>query len=228
MGRSLETSTVRWSRRAVLLSMMAFTSAGCTPASLWWLARGNGKVAAEYPLPPKEGKEGITVLVLGSAPPTLPVEFVGIERDLAARIGRKMTDETKDDKKKKIQAIDQVKVDQFKSSHPDWKVLSPGQIGVQMGADYVIDVGLTAISLYSHDFGREVPQGKASLSVYVYDTADPERTYREYGHDVAPRGTDSPMLSAANYRRWFLDRIATEIAWKHIPHVYEKGLGIGR
>jgi hypothetical protein len=216
------------SRRLFLLGLiLACGGAGCTPASLWWLARGNGKVAAQYPLPAKEGKNDVTLLIIGSAPATLPVEFVGVDRELAVRIGRKMVDETKDDKKP-IRVIDASKLDQFKAARSDWKILTPGQIGVELGADYVLDVGITSISLYSHDFGREVPQGRASLQVYVYDTSEPNRTFWEYGHDSAPRATDAPMLSVANYRRWFLDRIATEIAWKHIPHVYEKGLGIGR
>ena len=227
MSRTSTLNVRGWSRRAALLGVVTIACTGCTPASLWWLARGEGKVAAEKPLPPKEGQKELTILVLGSAPPTMPIEFVGVERDIAARVGRKFTDETKGDDHP-MTAIDQAKVDDFKASHPDWRVLSPGHIGKELGADYVVDIGLIDISLYSHDFGKEVPQGRASTMVYVYDTADPDRTFAEYGHDCAPKGTDSRILSPANYRRWFLDRLSTELAWKHIPHVYEKGMGIGR
>ena len=227
MSRTSAPNVRRWSRRAAILGILTVACTGCTPASLWWLARGDGKVSAEYPLPEKEDQKEITVLVLGSAPPTLPIEFVGVDRDIAARIGRKLVDETKGDDHP-ITVIEQSKLDEFKASHPDWRVLSAGQIGVQLGADYVLDVGLIDITLYSHDFGREVPQGRASFRVLVYDTADPDRPYKEYGHDCTPKGTDSRLSSVANYRRWFLDRVATEIAWKHIPHVYEKGMGIGR
>src|SRR5438270_10052419 len=134
-------SRVLTTRRAVLAGgVLAFAGLGCSPSTLWFLMRGDDKVKPEIPLPAKEGKKEVTVAILANGSPTMSYDFAGAERELAALVAQKMTAGTKEDKHP-IRVIEQAKVDKFKAANAaNWKTLSGGAIGKQLGADYLIDL----------------------------------------------------------------------------------------
>ncbi len=202
--------------------------AGCNPATfLWFLNRGDGKQPAQYPLMPKKDREDVTVALLVTPSPTLPVEFAGVERELASLLGRKLAEETKEVKKplKPIKVIDQSKVDRYLASNPNWKVSSPGAIANAVGADYLLDVSIGSMSLYSSDFGREACQGNATLQVAVYDADDPGSPKSNYPVAFQCPASNAGLTAPAQYRVQFLDQLARKLAFQHVPHPSEMEIG---
>ncbi len=218
MGR-LRRGGARW---VVAAGLFAVAAAGCSPTSLWWLMNsGNDKKAPEIPLPPKEGKKEVTVAILASASPTLGMDpsFAGAERELAGLIGTRMVEETKEDRHP-IRVIDQSKVEKLKLSSPqDWRAVNPAVIGKQLGADYVIDLTLTGMSIFQPEYGQELYQGRANVQVVVYDTAHPEKPFQDYIHPSIGEQKSTAGISPVGYRKWFIGKVATEIAHRHIPYV---------
>lgn len=212
-------SRVLTTRRAVLAGgALALFAAGCNPAGLWWMMRGDDKVKPEIPLPVKEGKKEVTVAILANGSPTMSYDFAGAERELAALVAQKMMTETKEDKHP-IRVIEQGKVDKFKAANPNWKTMSGGAIGKQLGVDYVIDLTLTSMSMYQPEYGKEFYQGRASLQVVVYDTTTPDKPLQDYVHNSMEEPKSTAADSPAKYRRYFIAKVAEEIAYRHIPHV---------
>ncbi|OWK38452.1 hypothetical protein [Fimbriiglobus ruber] len=208
-----------WHRWVIGLGVLAFASMGCSPSTLWFMAGGSErKQNAEYPLPPKDGKKDITVLILSTASPTLGVEFAGADREIAALIGKKMMDQSKDGKHP-VKVIEQSKLQRFKNSHNNWQTLGTASIGKQLGADYVIEFNLEAISMFQAEFAREFCQGRAAMTVTVFDVDSPEAP--KYTYPYNPQLPEKDVLSfpPAHYRQFMIDRFATELSWKNIPHV---------
>ena len=216
----------RLSKRRVVLGacLAAFAGMGCDPATLWFLNGGaNAKDPAEYALPPKDGKREITVALLASSAPTVVSEFPGVHRELAVILGKKLAAETKGEKHP-IKVVDPAKIDKFQAAHPDWKVLPPGTIAKQVGADYLFDLTITGLSLYDANFGHEAFSGRATVNVAIYDAATPDAPVKDYIHTTTPlaKGGDA---QAGQYRQFLLDRLATELAYRHVAHMPERQLG---
>jgi len=212
-------SRVQTTRRLVLAGgLAAFAAMGCNPATLYFLMRGDDKVQPNIPLPAKDGKKEVTVAILANGSPSLSYDFAGAERELVALAAQQMMTETKEDKHP-IRVIEQGKVDKFKAANPNWKTLSGGAVGKQLGADYVIDLTLTSMSMYQPEYGQEFFQGRASLQVVVYDTATPDKPLRDYVHNSMEEPKSTAADSPAGYRRSFVAKVAQEVAYRHIPHV---------
>lgn len=212
-------SRVVTTRRGLLVGgVLAFAGLGCSPSTLWFLMRGDDKVKPEIPLPAKDGKKEVTVAILANGSPSLGYDFAGAERELAALVAQKMMAETKEDKHP-IRVIEQAKVDKFKASNPTWQTMTGGTVGKQLGADYIIDLTLTSMSMYQPEYGKELYQGRASIQVVVYDTATPDKPLQDYPHNSMEEPQSTAADSPTGYRRKFIGRVAQEIAYRHIPHV---------
>lgn len=212
-------SRVVTTRRAVLAGgLLAFTAMGCSPTSLAWLLQGNDKKPPEIALPAKDGKKEVTVVILANGSPTLGYDFTGAERELAGLVAKKMMEETKGEKHP-IRVVEQAKVDKFKTTNPNWKTLSGGTIGKQLGADYVIDMTLTAMSMYQPEYGKELYQGRATIQAVVYDTASPDKPLQDYVHNSMEEPQSTAGVSPSGYRRHFIGKVAQELAYRHIPHM---------
>lgn len=209
-----------WPVLLSLLSLPAFVGIGCSPASLGFLLRDT-KTKPEYPLPPKPDQKEINVLIVTSKVPGLSNDpnFASVDRELAGLIGKRLMDDTKDSKHP-IHIVEQSKLERQKLTlGTDSRLLNYAAVGKQLGADYVIDVTLNSMSIFQPEYGRELCQGRATLSVIVYDTAQPDKVLQEYVHNAMQNEPkDVSTFPPAHYRRWFTERIACEIAWRHIPH----------
>ncbi len=227
MGRDTKFGRT-WKAAVLVAAGMLVAGSGCNPATtLWFLNRGDGKQAPTSPLEAKEGKDEVTVALLMTASPTLSVEFAGVDRELGTLLSRRLEVETKDVKKplKPIKVLPLSKVDKYKASNPNWKVSSPGHIAKGLGADYLIDINIDAMSLYSPEYGREACKGSATLQVAVYDAEDPERVKYQYPLSFNPPISGAGLTAPVQYRKEFLDRLALTLAWKHAPHVSEMEIG---
>lgn len=207
-----------WQRRAILGGLLALLATGCTPGALGYLL-SDDKRQPEIPLPAKAGKEVVTVAILASASPTLGIDFAGAERELAALIGKRMSDETaKNDVPIKI--VEASKVQRLKSAPGrDWRTANPAALGKELGADYVLDLTLTGMSMYQPEYGHEFYQGRASLQVVVYDTDKPDSPLQDYVHNTMTPEKSTAAVTPSFFRRTFVSQVATEVAHRHIPHL---------
>jgi len=206
----------KWS---ILLGLLALAGAGCSPGTLGFLLRDT-KVKPEYPLPPKEGKKEIVVLVMVSKSASLAADpmFATVDGELAGLINRNLMTDTKDDKHP-IVCVEQAKLQNFKSSsRRDWRAMSPAAIGQELGADYVIDINLNSMSIFQAEFAREFCQGRATADITVYDTAQPDKILQNFPHNSMQQAKSVASMPPQHYRRWFTERLARELAWRHIPH----------
>ena len=217
-------------RRALLAAGLAglgtVAGVGCSnpAASMYFLFRGDEKVPAEHPLPVKGEKKEVVVAFLTSASGTLPMDFAGVDRDLGTLVGKAMTEATKDDKVV-VRVIDPAKVDKAKAAPGrDWRTVPPGELGRQVGADYIIDLTVTGMGIYQPEFGKEYFSGKADVAVNVYDCAAKEGVYRQYTHTSKYPTKSTEGVTPAGYRQAFLQRLANEVAWRHVPHVADRAI----
>jgi hypothetical protein len=208
---------------AVWVGLVAVLSVGCNPiTSLYFLFRGDQKAPAEFPLLPKGEKKDVTVALLVAAPDA-QWEFVGVDRDLAASVGRKLLEHTKDGKHP-IRAVEQGKIDKFKANTPDWKALPAAEIGRQLGADYVIDLSVAAITLYEPGTGKLMYQGQATVEGTVTDVAAGTQHAHYFANPRMDSRPASDMLMS-QYKAKLLDRIADEVTWKHVAHAHDQQIG---
>lgn len=219
-------------RRRVLLAtgvagLGVVAGMGCAnPAALgYFLFRGDEKVPAEHPMPPHGEKKEVTVAVLTSTSGSLPMDFAGVDRELGGLVGKAMAEATKDDKVP-VKVVDPAKIERAKAAPGrDWRTVPPADLGKQVGADYVLDLTVTGMSIFAPELGREYYSGKADVQVVVYDCAAKDGApYRQYVHHSKYPTKSTEAMTPAGYRQVFLQRLANEIAWKHVQHVADRAI----
>ena len=206
--------------RVVVLSTMflALTSVGCTTGALWHLLGGaNEKSQPSDPLPPKPGMDQVRVAIIVHESPTISPNFIGVSRELATLIGRRMTEETADEDHPII-VVDQATVRKaVGNGGKDFH--DPRQIGLEVGADYVIDLTLNSISMFQPEDAGQFFKGSGNITGIVYDVDDPDTTFRDYVHQFSGIQRGVGTVNEDFYRRYLIDKAATEIAHRHVPHV---------
>ena len=208
--------------RAIWLAFVGVglaSGVGCNPvAASYFLFRGDSKVPAECPLLPKDDKKEVSVAVIVTAP-NAPVEFAGVERDLASQINKRMVEQTKDGKIP-IKPVDRAKIDKLRSD-PQFAALSAAQIGKKLGADYVIELTVASITLYEPQTGKLFYMGQATIEGAVYDSATGDQTNKYF---VNPKLESKPTTDVLmqQYKTKLLSRMADEVTWKHVPHANDQ------
>jgi hypothetical protein len=149
-----------------------------------------------------------------------------VDRELARLVGKRLEGDTKDDSHP-IKVVDPAKVEKAKRAPGrDWRAVSPAVIGKELGADYVIDLTVDSMNMVPREFGGEIYQGQANLQVVVYDTTQPDGPFRQFPVSVTGPQKSTSAVTPGFYRQMFVAKVATDLAWKHVPHVQEYGPGI--
>lgn len=234
------TTTGKWTRRAVWGALVVVLCLGCNPLqSVAFLLHKDDKVPAVYPLRPKEGPkhnkdEEITVLVICGQQQSgaLPAEFVRVDREVASLVAKRMPEEAKENKEK-IAVISPTQFDKFKIDNPNWRTMPAAKIGKKLGADFVLDINLSNIQVYQSGSRNMLYDGRAEVAVDVYDVAtgpgEPKWHYElqyAYRPNHTPDATDGTGLSIGVYKQGFVNRLASEVIWKHLEHSPADGIGI--
>jgi hypothetical protein len=211
----------RWVRRLVWGTAAVVAGVGCNPASLsYFLFKGDGKAPAAHPLA-KDGKKEVTVAVLVAAPAAAnDFEFADLDRSLTAAVGRAFEEQGKGEKTK-VKVVDAAKLDRFRQTNPGWKAMKAADIGREVGADFVIDASVSAIGLYDPETGRNMFAGRADLDVVVYD-AEKGSEFARYNLNVRTDTKFADSVPKGQYKSALIQRIATELSWKHLPHVTDQ------
>lgn len=190
---------------------------GCNPASLsYFLFKGDGKAPASYPLR-KDGKKEVLVAVLiSSQAASNDYDFADLDRSLSAAIGRAFDEQGKGEKYT-VKVIELSKLDRFRQANPGWRTMKASEIGKELGADFVIDASVSTIGLYDPATGKQMYAGRADLEVVVSNTETGVEVAR---YNLNPR-TDTKFAESIpknQYKSALIQRIATELSWKHLPH----------
>lgn len=224
-------TTSRWGRRAVWGVFAAVLAVGCNPLStIGFLLHKDTPLPAEHPLRPREGDgsdkdKELKVLVLCGMGNGVAADLAGSDGELA-RILAKMLPVLAKDNKENLSVVPPGEVDKYKMKHRNWRSMHATAIGKQLGADYVLEVTLGNVGLYQPQSGNRIYEGRAEVSVQVYEVAagagEPkysyphQYTYPKTGQMIAVDGTDVKVFKSR-----FLERLALELARKHIDYKQE-------
>ena len=217
---------LRWFQGGILAAFLTIFGFGCGPSLLWFLNRGDEfrDPKPECKLAPKEGKKTVSVAILVTAPNSIgsDASMVGIDRDLEGKIAGKIMELSTYSKETPITVIDSGKVDRLRQENPNyWNTASLSDIAKKLGADYLLDVTVSSLTLYDQQTGREICRGKATVEVSVYDAVGKGKPLATY-----PLSSEAPLRDTSSqpihvYRTKFLDGLAMEIAMKHVRYKAE-------
>lgn len=230
-------ATATWGRRVVWGTLAAVVAVGCNPLTMaGFLLHRDTKLPAEYPFYTKDEKkelkkDEVTVAVFSGLNPGAVYEFAGGDRELATMFTKRFNLEAKMGKEK-ISVVPPADVDKFKMANPNWKGMHPTAWGKKLGVDYVLEVNVGNISVYQPGSGNLVYEGRAEVSVDVYEVSKPggEPKHKYIHPYIFPKtgmfaASDVPLNK---FKMMFLDRLASELVLKHIDHKPSEGIAADR
>lgn len=215
----------RYSRRGILVGLgLAATGLGCGGMNPFViiphiLNGGEAKTAAEFPLTVPQKKTEAKVVVIVSARMGLSPDLAGVDRMLNAELVRFLDAGLKANEEK-VQVLKTQVLDTYKSENPNWRTVSPQDLGKEFLADYVIDVEIREIDLYKPGSRGQWLQGHAAVTVSAYSLAKPakEAAYvQDFMVEYPQGGREIEKTSPAQlsgFRLKFIQRIANNIAVK--------------
>ncbi|MFH1924213.1 MAG: hypothetical protein ABIP48_30535 [Planctomycetota bacterium] len=190
---------------SVLLAGVA-AAGGCTSAlaTAVWLVKGPN-ISAEY-----NGLRAKRVVVVCRPLTSSLYANPGVAKDIARQISLLIQRNVS-----KIEIVDQRKVAEWIDSNT-WDDYV--EVGKALEADMVVGVDLEQFSLYQ---GQTLYQGKANLSIQVYDCATGELVFERYPPQTVypPNHVISTSdLQESEFRREFVGVLSDQIARHFYPH----------
>ncbi len=225
----------RWARRAIWGTLAVVCTVGCNPlTTIAFLTHRETKVPAEYPLTftegPKKNKDEIVVALFTSQGAGQSYDFATAERSLASELAKRLPELAKENKQKLV-VLSPTQVDRFKIDNPTWKSGNPVAWGKKLEADFVLDIHLDRMSLYKPGMLDQVYEGRAEVTVDVYDIDGYTGEPKNYVHAFAFPKTgvrDATSIPQSQFKKWFIENLATELAYKHVEHKPSSGIAEGR
>ena len=228
------TKTYRWARRAVWSTLAVVLTIGCNPlATIGFLTYKDPVQPARCPFVPKEGAkkdDEIRVALFVSQSTGQSFDFAGAENTIASEMARKIPELAKENKQN-IEVIPSSKVNQFKFKNPTWKDMHASAWGKALGVDYVLEIHLDKLSLYQPGSRNQLFEGRAEVSVFMYDVAEGVAEPKSYTHPFSFPKTgfrDATAIPLGTFKKDFLERLALELAEQHIDHKTRSGIAEGR
>ncbi len=227
----------RWARRAVWGTFAVVCTMGCNPlTTIAFLTHQDAKVPAKYPLAYTEGpnkkKEEVVVALFVYSGTGQSYEFAGADTALATEIAKGLPELAKENKdKQQLSVVPTAKVNKYKMSNPNWKAIHPIKRGQELGADFVLEIQLENMNMYKPGTRNEFYEGRADVTVDVYDVAEAVDEPQTYSHGFAYPTTgfrDVSSKPASAFRREFLEELAKEICRYHVEHKPSSGIADGR
>jgi hypothetical protein len=210
----------RWIVPAALLAVC-----GCDLGSMYYFLAPEPKTEPEMRRIAAEDKtkeSRVVVLVSAQYPDFTRPELIQADRQLAECLARQLQKQCADNDERVV-IVAPRKVEDFKSSHPNWKTMEPREVGRAFKADYVIDVEIGAIGLYEKGSVNQLFRGSIELQVSLIDVnhpdASPEQRPEHYDYPSEARGAQPAFDSnPAEFRQLFLDYVGKRLAWKFTGH----------
>ncbi len=179
--------------RRVLLGVLLVLAGGlgCNPIMLPFYIFGgfnDPKIPPEYELyktarKEKEKKE-FKLVVIPERGRGLSPDFFGQERTLADAFVKKL-EKAFEENKEKVKIVPLKDVEAYRNKFPrdEWKAMLPQEIGKHFGADYVIDMELSSLSLYEPKSFSQFFHGTCRLSLTLVDV-DKDEPITVSDHEV--------------------------------------------
>jgi len=210
----------RWQLAGLVLTTVLLT-AGCNPLTLpFFLMWGlDPKIDPECKLA-TDKKKDTKVVILTYCPIQQGRELHTADRELTSLLATRLQESAKRNKEK-LTVISPSKVQRYKDEHPNWKTGGAEEVGKYFDADYVIDLEITALSLYLPN-SHGLLSGKAEISLVVVDMSDPEEPIfkKEYATEYPKSRGPVPVSDTTpqQFRLQFLGRVATDLSWCFTAH----------
>jgi hypothetical protein len=223
--------TFRWARRAVWGTLAVVLTIGCNPlATIAFLTHRDTPVPAKYPFinkdEPKKENEEVVVALFVSQGTGQSFEFAGAEATIASEMARKIPELAKENKQK-ITVIPPALVNKFKMNNPTWKDMHASAWGKRLGADFVLEIHLDKMRLYQPGSVNQLYEGRAEVSVFMYDVKEGAAEPKYYTHPYSFPKTgfwDATSIPLGKFKKEFLERLAVEIAQYHIDYKADSGI----
>jgi hypothetical protein len=219
-------ATWRWIAAAGLAA--ALCCVGCDFGSLMYFLSPEAKCEPELRRLAADGvgKEPRVVLLVTSRSLETRPELIQADRQLAELLAKQLRDQCAANQER-LAIVAPRKVEEFKSSHPNWQALELREIGRSFNADYAVEVELDALSLYEKGT-QDLFRGRAEVTLALVDVNHPDQGVdrrqwtcvypSESGGGVAV-GFDA---SAPQFRQSFLEYLAKRLAWNFTAHAQEE------
>jgi hypothetical protein len=168
-------------------------------------------------------KKEVKALILVRNGPEMSFEFMNADRELAGALHKQLS-ELVADNDEHLTLVPAVKVEAFKSSHPEWVQLDPAEIGAHFKVDYVVYVEIKSLSLYDNSYAQMMYRGRADLSVKLIDVKDADESSVRRDFNCTYPGAsnimmaDDPDMPPPVFREKFLAFAAKRLSWYFAPH----------
>jgi hypothetical protein len=170
--------------RRILLGVLLVLAAGvgCNPILLpFYVLGGLNRTTKDpeykfYEIARKDkGKKEFKLVVLPERGRGLSANFFGQERKLASVFVENLSKSFEENKEKiKIVPIKDVEAYRSKCSREEWKSMLPQDIGKHFGADYVLVMELSQLSLYEPNSFGQFLHGQCRVSLTLVDVEKDE------------------------------------------------------
>ncbi len=148
-------------------------------------------------------------------------EFIQADRRLAIMLAeeiRRLSEENKE----KVTVVKPTLVEQYKSRHPNWKLMELEKVGHDFNADYVINLEIDKLGLYEPNANQQLYRGQAQILVSVTDMKHPDEPQEKEFNDRYPSeaagGMDTFELPPTAFRDKFLQHVAKRLAFYFVNH----------
>lgn len=218
----------RWWRRAVWGTLAAVLAVGCNPLStIAFLTHKNEPNRSEFPLRPRDGDgsdkdKELKVLVLCGMSNGVTADLAGADADLTRMLAKRLP-ELAGENKEKVAVVPPAEFEKFKLKNRNWRSMHATALGKQLGADFVLEVAVGGLGLYEPGTGNRVYQGRAELSVQVYEVAagaaEPKYSYPyQFSYPKTNQIIPADGMPVGVFKSRCLERLAYELACKHVDY----------
>jgi hypothetical protein len=177
----------------------------------------------------KDKDKEVKVAILVHGDMELRPELLDANRMIAEFTRRSLTEACKANGEK-VKIINPRKVEEYLKNHPDWETMDRAEIGERLGADRLIYLEVTRLTLYQPGSANLIYRGEAHITVELIDVHDDEEadaslkneftcTYpTDHKGGVALVEEDKPVQA---FKAEFFKYLGKQIAWHFAAHPTE-------
>jgi hypothetical protein len=216
----------RWRWRLVALLLLAIVgSIGCNPAMLaFFLMPQDPKCPPDFSLTESKKDPKVVIVASHGGSDTLTTDLFNADRMLAEQLTIELQKRYKENGDRvKIEAP--YKVQEYKARHADWDLKTPVEVGKHFGADYVINLEITRLSLCDPQKHLDMYFWQAEIHVTVTDVNGPKEQgpvfTKNYVTSFPETGPVVADCTLAAFRARFIQQMARDLSCMFASHPTE-------